>query len=242
MAISLKSFEKKKMPSLQRYFDHLYEDLGPQQWWPAKTQLEVVLGAILTQNTRWKNAEMALQSLRTRKWLQFSSLRKLKHSDLAKAIRPAGFFQQKATTIKNFLSFLDLNYDSSFKKMFNQSTHRLREQLMQIKGFGPETVDTILLYGGQRPTFIVDAYTRRILERHGLISPRLSYDEVQTLFHNSLDSDPAVFNEYHALLVGVGKTFCKKGNPDCHYCPLKSYLPSHQNNKLTPEGYPRNML
>ena len=125
--------------------------------------------------------------------------------------------------------------------MFKQSTHLLREQLMQIKGFGPETVDTILLYGGQRPIFIVDAYTRRILERHGLISPRIPYDEIQTLFHHSLKSDPTVFNEYHALLVKVGKTFCKKGNPDCCRCPLKTYLPSYPNNKLAPKGNPRKM-
>lgn len=230
------------MSSLRRYFDHLYEDLGPQQWWPAKTQLEVVLGAILTQNTRWKNVEMALQSLRARNWLQFSSLRKLKHIELATAIRSAGFFRQKAATIQNFLSFLDLNYNSSLKKMLKQSTYFLREQLMQIRGFGPETVDTILLYGGQRPIFIVDTYTRRILERHDLISPRLPYDEIQALFHRSLDSNPSLFNEYHALLVKVGKTYCKKTNPDCNHCPLKTYLPLYQNNKLAPEGNSKNMV
>ena len=138
-------------------------------------------------------------------------------------------------------SNLELIDTESFKKMFNQSTHLLREQLMQISGFGPETVDTILLYGGQRPTFIVDSYTRRILERHSLISPRIPYDEIQTLFHRSLKSDPAVFNEYHALLVKVGKTFCKKGEPDCYRCPLKTYLPSNPNNKLAPKGNPGNM-
>lgn len=226
MGILSEKPDRKTRTSLPKFFRQLYATLGPQHWWPARTRLEVILGSILTQNTSWRNVEKALRSLRAHGWLRLSALRQVERAELAQAIRSAGFYRQKAATIRNFLTFLESEYDASLEKMFRQPMPLLREQLLRIKGFGPETVDTILLYAGRHPSFVVDAYTRRILERHKLASPSASYNEIQMLFHRSLKPDPAVFNEYHALLVETGKRFCKRAEPDCSRCPLEAYLPS----------------
>ena len=232
-ALSEKAVRKART-SLPKYYLRLYERLGPQGWWPARTRLEVILGSILTQNTSWRNVEKALRSLRVRGWLRLSALCRVEQSELAPAIRSAGFYRQKAATIRNFLAFLESKYGNSFGRMFRQPMPLLREQLLQIKGFGLETVDTILLYAGRHPSFVVDAYTRRILERHELASPEASYNEIQMLFHQSLNPDTLVFNEYHALLVETGKRFCKRGNPDCRHCPLEAYLPSRPLRRAVP--------
>ncbi len=217
--------------SLKRYYEHLFQAFGPQHWWPARTRLEVILGAILTQNTSWRNTERALRVLRRRGWLRFDSLLQVSPGKLAEAIRSAGFYRQKAKTIRRFLMLVDAEYGGSLPKLFSRPTPELREQLLGIGGFGPETVDSVLVYAAGRPSFVVDAYARRILERHGLIPLKASYDQIQALFHRSLPADATVFNEYHALIVKVGKDYCKRTAPDCAHCPLEPFL--------SPDSFPR---
>jgi len=201
-------------------YQHLYKALGPQKWWPADSPFEVIIGAILTQNTSWKNVEKALSVLKTKKVLAPRKLQDIEEKKLAEAIRSSGFFNIKAKRIKHFIRFLFENYQGSLEKMFLEDGGSLREQLLQVNGMGPETVDSILLYAGGKPFFVVDAYTKRILLRHDLISDNASYHDIQVLFMDNLEKDATMFNEYHALLVYVGKYFCKK-NPDCEGCPLQ---------------------
>ena len=215
-------------PPLWGYYRRLFHLLGPQHWWPAQTRLEVVLGAVLTQNTGWKNAETALRKLRRIGWLRLAALRKAPVEELAQAIRPAGFYRQKAQTIRNFLNFLHSSCGGSLNRMFRRPTVELRKQLLSVRGLGPETVDSILVYAGHRPSFVVDAYTRRVLERHRLIKPRTGYDQIQALFHSSLPPDAQLFNEYHALMVEIGKRYCRRSNPDCTACPLEPFLPPQE--------------
>ena len=209
---------------LKWYYEHLFQAFGPQHWWPARTRLEVILGAILTQNTSWRNTEQALGVLRRRGWIQLDSLRQVSPRKLEEAIRSAGFYHQKAKTIRRFLMFVDSEYGGSLHKLFSRPTSELREKLLGIAGFGPETVDSVLVYAGRRTSFVVDAYARRILERHGLIPVKATYDQIQALFHRSLPADAPVFNEYHALIVKVGKNYCKRTAPDCTHCPLEPFL------------------
>jgi endonuclease-3 related protein len=203
-------------------YQHLYKALGPQKWWPADSPFEVIIGAILTQNTSWKNVEKALGVLKRKKALTPRKLHDMEEKSLAEAIRSSGFFNIKAKRIKHFIRFLFENYQGSLKKMFLEEGGSLREKLLHVNGMGPETVDSILLYAGGKPFFVVDAYTRRILLRHDLISDNASYREMQGLFMDNLEKDVPLFNEYHALLVHVGKYFCKK-IPDCEGCPLKQF-------------------
>lgn len=209
---------------LQSFYERLFSLLGPQGWWPARTSPEVVLGAILTQNTAWTNVEKALSRLRQEGRLSFRSLEKLPRRRLAQLIRPSGYFNQKAKKIKHFLRFWREQCGGSLTRMFRAPTERLREQLLTVNGIGRETADSILLYAGNHPVFVVDAYTRRILERHQLIRPTASYEEIRNLFESNLPRDAKMYNEYHALLVEVGKNWCKKRNPDCSHCPLGIYL------------------
>jgi endonuclease III related protein len=211
--------------SLKQYYTHLLGELGPQHWWPGRTRLEVILGAILTQNTAWTNAARALQNLRERKLLSLARLREVSQPDLEERIRPAGFFRQKARTIRNFLEWLQEKHRGSLGVMFGRPAATLREELVAVRGLGPETVDAILLYAGRRPFFVADAYTQRILARHTLVPAGISYAELQTFLHRHLPLDPALFNEFHALLVAVGKRWCKRREPRCQDCALRNFLP-----------------
>ncbi len=210
--------------AIQRFYDRLFSTLGRQGWWPARTPAEVVLGAILTQNTAWPNVEKALSRLRQRGLLNLSALEKIPGQRLARLIRPSGYFNQKARKIKHFLRFLRRQYGGSLARMFRTPTERLRQELLSVNGIGRETADSILLYAGNHAVFVVDAYTQRILERHELIGPKASYEEIRHLFESNLRRDPKMYNEYHALLVQVGKNWCKTRNPDCLGCPLGIYL------------------
>ena len=210
--------------AIRRFYDRLFSSLGPQGWWPARTPAEVVLGTILTQNTTWGNVEKALSRLRQKRLRSFTALEKVPRRRLARLIRPSGYFNQKAKKIKHFLRFWRRQYGRSLARMFRTPTERLRQELLSVNGIGRETADAILLYAGNHPIFVVDAYTRRILERHKLIRPKASYEEIRHLFESNLDRDPKMYNEYHALLVEVGKNWCKKRNPDCLGCPLGIYL------------------
>lgn len=211
--------------TLRQYYDTLLERLGPQGWWPARTRLEVILGAILVQNTSWNNAALALQRLREAGLLKLSRLQQASPARLESCVRPAGFYRQKTAAIRNFLEWLQRCHQGSLARLFALPAEEVRGELLSIKGLGPETVDAILLYAGRQPFFVADAYTRRILSRHGLVPPAAGYDEAQKFLHRSLSSDPSLFNEFHALLVETGKRFCKRREPNCEACPLGEFLP-----------------
>ncbi len=210
---------------LLEYYQELLKKLGPQGWWPAQTRLEVILGAILTQNTSWTNVRLAIRGLRRAGLLNLGPLRAASASEIEAAIRPAGFFRQKAQTIRNFLCWLDRSCGGSLDRMFRQSAELLRRELLSIKGLGPETADAILLYAGRMPFFVADAYARRILGRHEFFAPEAGYPEAQAYLHEHLPRDAKLFNEYHALLVEVGKRYCKRSEAQCSGCPLEPWLP-----------------
>ncbi|HVP42220.1 MAG TPA: hypothetical protein VMS96_02245 [Terriglobales bacterium] len=164
---------------------------GPQDWWPAYTRLEVIVGAFLTQNTSWKNVEGALRNLRQHRLLNLNGLRKASTRELEAAVRPAGYFRQKAQRLKDFVSFLDTGYGGSLTRMFSRPTAELRTELLGLNGVGPETADSILLYAGGHPVFVVDAYTRRVFERHGILTGKEKYEGVRELFERAFDGQPA---------------------------------------------------
>jgi endonuclease-3 related protein len=210
-------------PRLTLRLTDLYSTLrshyGPQKWWPAQSPFEVILGAILTQNTNWKNVEKAIANLKRNRLLSIRALHGLSTKKLTVLIRPSGYFNIKADRIQCFLDFLFSEYRGSLAVLFREETERLRERLLKVKGIGPETADSILLYAAGRPVFVVDAYTRRVFSRHGLCQEGVSYDQLQALFMNHLEADAPMFNEYHALIVCVGKEFCTP-TPRCEACPL----------------------
>jgi endonuclease-3 related protein len=211
--------------TLQLYYDALFRAHGPQHWWPGRTRFEVIVGAILTQNTSWTNVERAIHNLRQQKLLSPSSMARVSPARLARLIRSSGYFRQKARKLKAFVCFLGDAHHGSLTRMFRTPTTILRKQLLAVHGIGPETADSILLYAGNHPVFVVDAYTRRILERHNLANGKESYDEIRLLFQHSLPSSPALFNEYHALIVHTGKHFCRARVPLCEACALRPFLP-----------------
>ena len=202
-------------------FDKLLKAFGPRHWWPGDTPFEVMVGAILTQNTSWKNVEKAIQKLKARKVLTPEGIHRLKTSDLASLIRSSGFYRIKADRLKAFVDFLFEEFEGKIERMKKEPLEGLRKRLLEVKGIGQETADSILLYALQKPMFVVDAYTRRVLARHGMISNKTSYEEVQKLFMRHLPTDEELFNEYHALLVHVAKSVCKK-IPKCDICPLRN--------------------
>jgi len=205
---------------LQAYYDALYGYFGPQQWWPGDTAFEVMMGAVLTQNTNWTNVELAIDHLKKAGLLSPEAMKRVRVSQLARLIKPSGYFNIKAGRLKNVVSFLFEQYSGSIPSMIRMNGSLLRQQLLAINGVGPETADSILLYALNKPVFVVDAYTKRWLYRHGLISRHAGYHEVQQMFMSSLDHDVPFFNEYHALIVRLGKTFCRP-HPRCEGCPLK---------------------
>jgi len=211
---------------LPRYFSALLTRFGPQGWWPGRTRLEVVLGAILTQNTAWHNAARALRKLRKASRLSWSGLREASLNELEFCIRPAGFYRQKARTVFDFVRWLERAHNGSLDALFALPADNARRQLLGLKGVGPETADAILLYAGRQPFFVADAYTRRILSRHGLLPPTANYARAQQFLHGSLPADQALFNEFHALLVQAGKHYCKRQAPLCQGCPLEEFLPA----------------
>ena len=210
---------------MREYFDALFAAYGPQHWWPGRTPFEVIVGAILTQNTSWTNVEPAIKNLRRERLLTPRAIENVAFARLARLIRSSGYFLQKAKKLKAFVRFLRLEYRGSLAAMFRTPTPMLREQLLAVHGIGPETADSILLYAGEHPVFVVDAYTRRILERHNLAEPKHSYEELRRLFEHSLSADAALYNEFHALIVHTGKRHCRAREPRCSECALKHLLP-----------------
>jgi endonuclease-3 related protein len=236
------------------YYKGLLSRWGPQNWWPAQSRFEVIVGAYLTQNTAWTNVEKAIVQLRRARVLSVRGIREASLRKLQTLVRSSGYFRQKAGNLKAFVRFLDTRYGGSLDRMFAQPTGKLRAELLALKGIGPETADSILLYAGSHPVFVVDAYTRRILERHGIIGVRMTYEEIRSQVEQvisraeagpfrilQLGTEPRHpasrisrgkrtelaqhYNEFHALIVRVGNQYCRS-KPKCEECPLQRFLPN----------------
>ncbi len=213
------------LPILSQYFDALFQAYGEQHWWPARTPFEIIVGAILVQNTAWVNAASAIANLRRANLLTPSAIERVPQPKLARLIRSSGYFRQKARKLKAFVNFLRKQHRGSLAEMFRTPTATLRDQLLRVHGVGQETADSILLYAGNHPVFVVDAYARRILQRHGLATGKDSYEEIRGRFEKSLPNDPQLFNEFHALIVLTGKRYCRSRAPLCSQCALRLFLP-----------------
>lgn len=198
----------------------MFDRFGPQHWWPGQTKTEIIVGAILTQNTNWENVKKAIANLRRARMLTFKALRDADEQALAELIRPSGYFNMKAKRLKNFVDFFYREYGGSWKKFQSEPLDVLREKVLSVNGVGPETADSILLYALDKPVFVIDAYTKRALSRHGMISLDDDYHAVQALFMDHIAPDVPFFNEYHALFVRLAKEHCRT-KPQCDGCPLK---------------------
>jgi endonuclease-3 related protein len=262
MAIQLPNYQITQLPNspapphlrgeIPLYYTALLARYGAQNWWPAQSRFEVIVGAYLTQNTNWSNVEKALLNLRRARRLSLSAMREATLEELEDFVRPSGYYRQKAGNLKTFIAFLDQQYSGSLSRMFAQPTEKLRPELLALKGVGPETADSILLYAGNHPVFVVDAYTRRVLLRHGVIDDKTRYEEIRSMIEQVISnseteslivqnavSDPRHpvsrmssaarstlaqhFNELHALIVRVGNHYCR-AKPYCEGCPLQSLL------------------
>jgi endonuclease-3 related protein len=208
------------MNKIIEIYHKLYHAFGPQHWWPGDSPFEIAVGAILTQNTNWANVEKAIASLKIKRALSAKGIHEMKTEKLALFIRPAGYFNVKARRLKAFIHFLINDYHGSMGRMKNEKLDTLRTKLLNVHGIGPETADSILLYALDKPVFVIDAYTKRVLSRHSVINHDESYERIQDLFHETLKRDTELFNEYHALFVRLGKTYCRK-KPLCDGCPLE---------------------
>src|SRR5437588_6296066 len=252
---SCRSAPPRLRDKIPQYYTALLARYGPQNWWPARSRFEVIVGAYLTQNTNWSNVEKAMANLRRARRLGVSAMRDASLAELETLVRPSGYFRQKARSLKTFIAFLDRQYSGSLTRMFANPTAKLRAELLELNGVGPETADSILLYAGNHPVFVVDAYTRRILERHRIIHKKTSYEEIrglverairstepeslQVLKHGAEPRHPVSrmsaaqrsllaqhYNEFHALIVRTGNEFCRS-LPRCEDCPLRQFLPRH---------------
>ncbi|MFA6350285.1 MAG: endonuclease III domain-containing protein [Candidatus Omnitrophota bacterium] len=205
---------------LNKIYKKLSSSFGRQYWWPADSAFEVMVGAILTQNTNWANVEKAIKGLKKHNALSAQKLRKIPAQKLASLIRPVGYYNIKAARLKNFVEFLFKRYGADIHKMRKIDTPFLRNELLSVNGIGPETADSILLYALNKPIFVIDAYTRRVLSRHGIINADAEYAQVQDLFMCNLKKEVKLFNEFHALLVRLAKEYCLKSKRRCAQCPL----------------------
>ncbi len=208
---------KKKLNNI---YKKLYRAFGPQHWWPGDTPFEIAVGAVLTQNTNWSNVEKAIVNLKRAEALNAESIHEMKTDRLAYLIKPAGYFNIKAKRLKAFIDFLMNEYHGSMKRMAGEKMETLRAKLLTIHGIGSETADSILLYALEKPIFVIDAYTKRVLSRHNIVRNNESYEKIQELFHSTFTRNAKLFNEYHALFVKLGKTYCIT-KPRCEGCPLE---------------------
>ena len=204
-------------------YNLLFDHFGPQGWWPGDTTIEIVVGAVLTQNTNWTNVRKAVANLQVAGLLDFTHLVDLPLSVLAEYIRPSGYYNIKAKRLKNLLLMVGNRYQGDLELLLSDETDRARKNLLSVKGIGPETADSILLYAGGHPVFVIDAYTHRVFSRHGLVAEDAGYHEIQEDFERHLPRDVGLFNEFHALIVMLGKHYCKKTNPLCGSCPLRGF-------------------
>jgi len=203
-------------------FKRLHTCYGDQHWWPAETPFEMIVGAILTQNTAWSNVEKAIANLRAAGILDLHGLDALPRPSLESLIRPAGFFRQKAERLQQFTGYVVRHHTGNLDRLLSQPLQQLRDELLQRPGIGPETADSILLYAAGLPSFVVDAYTRRLLERLDLLPAPDGYEAIRALFMQQLPQEAPLYNEYHALIVVHAKERCRKHKPLCDDCPLRS--------------------
>ncbi|MFH1740643.1 MAG: endonuclease III domain-containing protein [bacterium] len=210
-------------PDLLAVYNTLLVHYGHRGWWPGKTVIEIIVGAILTQNTSWKNVERAIANLKERKMLSARALIRVDEKELADAVRPSGYYNIKARRLKSFMDFLARRYRGSPAAMFRQPLDRLREEILSVNGVGPETADSILLYAGGLPVFVVDLYTYRVVTRHGWLPEGVDYEGMQQWFASRLPEDVDLYNDFHAQFVAVGNEFCR-AKPRCEGCPLAGYL------------------
>jgi endonuclease III related protein len=210
---------------LTKIYQRLLTAYGPQHWWPGDTPFEVIVGAMLVQNTNWKNVEKAIANLRDADLLEPHALVELPADELEELVRPAGYFRVKARRLLNLMQWLVERFDGALDAMFQTPLAQLRAELLGVNGVGPETADSILLYAGNLPTFVVDTYTYRVTTRHGWIGFEAEYEDLKGFFESSLPDDVRMFNEFHALLVRVGKEHCGT-SPKCAGCPLAEFLPA----------------
>ncbi|MGI6461870.1 MAG: endonuclease III domain-containing protein [Candidatus Hydrogenedentales bacterium] len=218
------------MPQTKAALIDIYERLsrhyGPTDWWPGDTPFEIAVGAILTQNTNWKNVERAIANLKRERLLGPKKILACEDAVLEAALRPSGYFRVKTRRLRNFCRYLVERYRGSMKRLAAQPLDVLRAELLAVNGIGPETADDILLYACDKPVFVVDAYTRRIFSRHGLCAPDIAYEPLRALFERNLEADLHLYKEYHGLIVFVGKDFCRR-TPKCAECPLGVLLEQH---------------
>lgn len=205
---------------LEFIYQRLFDRYGPQHWWPAEEPFEVIVGAILTQSAAWGNVEKAISNLKEARALNPASIRQLPIDELARLIRPSGYYNVKARKLKAFVERFSEGYNGSLQRLFALDIPQLRRELLAIYGIGQETADSIILYAAQKPIFVIDGYTHRILNRLGLHPNRNSYSALQALFMDNLPHDEKLFNEYHALLVSLGKYACRT-RPICNECCLR---------------------
>lgn len=205
---------------LLKIYKSLYDFFGPLNWWPGDTPFEIMVGAVLTQNTSWSNVEKAINNLKKENLLEPWKLYRIDKEKLAQLIKPSGYYNIKAQRLKNFINLFINEFEGSAEKMFSDDSEELRKKLLNVNGIGPETADSILLYAGKKPFFVVDAYTKRIFSRHKLITKDSTYYQIQEFFSQNLDKDVKLFNEFHAQIVMLGKTICTSKNPDCAKCPI----------------------
>lgn len=213
----LNILKRKKILKIYYLLNDYYGNL---KWWPGNTSLEIIIGAILTQNTSWTNVEKSIKLLKKNKMLSYEKLRKAELSYISKLIKSSGYYNQKSKKIKDFIKFVDIYYNGSLRKLYYVDNKKLRDQLLNVKGIGPETADSILLYALKKEFFVVDAYTKRIFGRLGLINMDDDYQSIQLFFQTNLPKDISIYNQYHALIVNLGKDYCKKKKPMCIKCPL----------------------
>lgn len=198
----------------------LYEHFGPQDWWPGDSPFEIMVGAVLTQNTNWANVRKAIDNLKLQGLLSYQSLALLTADEIAQYIRPAGYYNLKAQRLKNLLDMVAAIYDGDLATFLEDDLGTARENLLAVKGIGPETADSILLYACEHPVFVVDMYTHRVFSRHNMVQEETDYLSIQEVFLANLPQDKELYNEFHALIVRVASTFCKKTKPLCAECPL----------------------
>ncbi len=206
-------------------YERLYKYFGPSHWWPADTPFEIIVGAILTQNVAWKNVEKAIINLRDAGLLEPEAIYGTSKEELETLIRPAGFYRAKAKKLKAFVEHLRKRYNGSLSAMFSRPLTELRQEMLAIYGIGPETADAILCYAGNYPIMVMDVYTRRVFTRMGFFDDNISYDGMQAFFMDNLPEDQHLYKEYHALIDGLAKHFCRKNRPECQGCPLGDICP-----------------
>uniref|UniRef100_A0A7C4U7X3 Endonuclease III domain-containing protein n=1 Tax=candidate division WOR-3 bacterium TaxID=2052148 RepID=A0A7C4U7X3_UNCW3 len=206
---------------IRKIYEILFKRFGEQHWWPGETDFEIIVGAILTQGTNWKNVEKSINNIKERGLLELEKFKNLSIEEIRELIKPSGFFNVKAKRLKNFLNEFSRRF-RSIDEMKTMERDELRKYLLSIKGIGKETADSIILYALKKPIFVVDAYTRRILVRHNIIKGDEDYEYIRRLFEDNLPDDEKLFNEYHALLVKLGKEYCLKKKPLCSECPLNN--------------------